>query len=664
LRSSVPLPAGKSIRCSRCRAKFRTQDAINTLFPLTPAAATADDALSRTPGPLPFAPPSTPTPQAPACPGYRVLGELGRGAMGMVYKAVHERLRRVVALKVVRAEVVGLPDEHRRLLSEGELAARLHHPNVVQVYDLGEAGGQVFVALEYVAGGTLQQRLAGGTPQPVRPAVQLVATLTAAAHAAHTRGLIHRDLKPANILLAPRRADEPPPDGPDREAVAEYGVPKIADFGLACRADSDTLPPHLQLAGTPQYMAPEQAGGRVDQIDRRADVYALGGILYEMLTGRPPFTGPSLADVLTQLKGEPPPPPRAARPDLPRDLEAVVLKCLAKRPADRYPTAQALADDLTRFLNGESVAARPLSPAGRGLRWARRNRTPAALLVASLVTVACALGWFWWLADRLVCDTAVDGGRQQLEVLDEVRKIHADIRNGSRVVPSTSAWIKPDATGYDQAVPPAPAHVITHLGERIHAGGWEGVGKSGTSDGRRTTILRLQMYSNYPMRDRGNVSPPPAGSFGQRALGHFRHRSKEHGHEPAAPSPPPPGVIAHGDPQGKSFYYEIGDCWPEFDNRRVLRYAIPMLIDGSCTSCHNNPKGPFKGLMIDPANSTREWKDGEARGSLELVRYLDRQEADTRGKLLWSVAGLLALGAAVFAAVRLALRSTDHRSGK
>jgi serine/threonine-protein kinase len=277
--------------------------------------------------------------------GYEVVGELGQGGMGVVYKARQVALNRPVALKMILTGAHAGVQERRRFRSEAEAVARLQHPNIVQVYEVGEENGCPYLALEYVEGGSLADRLAGA-PLPAQLAAQLVATLARAVHFAHQQGVVHRDLKPANVLLT---AD---------------GTPKIADFGLAKRLDPEPGPAAASLTrtgsilGSPSYMAPEQAEGRPREVGPAADVYALGAILYELLTGRPPFQGGTLLDLLEQVRSQEPVPPGSLRPGLPPDLETICLKCLHKEPAGRYASARDLADDLDRYLRGEMIRAR------------------------------------------------------------------------------------------------------------------------------------------------------------------------------------------------------------------------------------------------------------------------------------------------------------------
>jgi WD40 repeat protein/tRNA A-37 threonylcarbamoyl transferase component Bud32 len=307
----------------------------------------------------------------PAVPGYELLGELGRGAMGVVYKARQTKLKRLAALKMILAGPHASSSELARFRREAEAIARLQHPNIVQIYEVGEQDGRPFFSLEYVDGGSLAQQLSG-TPWPARRAAELVRTLARAMHAAHAQGVVHRDLKPANVLLT------------------RDGQPKITDFGLAKQLDESVAQTQSgAIVGTPSYMAPEQAGGKGGPVGPAADVYALGAILYELVTGRPPFRAETPLDTVLQLLSEEPVPPRRLQPKLPRDLETICLKALAKEPGRRYASAEALADDLHRFMDDRPIRARPVGRAERLWRWCRRNPALAAatgLALAAAVT--------------------------------------------------------------------------------------------------------------------------------------------------------------------------------------------------------------------------------------------------------------------------------------
>jgi tetratricopeptide (TPR) repeat protein len=328
-------------------------------------------------------------PPVPAPPGYEVLQELGRGGMGVVYKARQTALKRLVALKVVGSGSWAGPEELARFRAEAEAVAHLHHPNIVQIYEIGEHEGRPFFSLEYVDGGSLADRL-DGTPSPPRASAELVRTLALAMHAAHERGIVHRDLKPANILLEFSR--DPSGSALPKGSRLNDVLPKIADFGLAKRLGGDSHLTHTgTIVGTPSYMAPEQAGGQVRAIGPAADVYALGAILYELLTGWPPFNGATALETLQQVQSQTPVAPTRLQPKVPRDLETICLKCLEKEPHKRYATARVLADDLGHFLAGEPIVARPASVWERTRKWAKR-RPALAGLVLVLVVAPVMLG--------------------------------------------------------------------------------------------------------------------------------------------------------------------------------------------------------------------------------------------------------------------------------
>jgi hypothetical protein len=279
----------------------------------------------------------------PVIDGYEIGELLGRGGMGLVFKAKQTALKRHVALKLVVSGAHAGAEERARFRTEAEAVARLSHPGIVQIYDVGEQAGCPYLALEFVSGGSLARQL-DGAPMPPRRAAQLVLDLARAVQHAHEQGIVHRDLKPANVLLT------------------ESGFAKIADFGLAKLLDvGQGHTATGTVFGTPEYMAPEQAAGKVRAIGPESDVYALGAILYELLTGRPPFLGTSTLETLDQVRTHDPVPPQTLQPKVPSDLATICLKCLEKSPARRYPSAAALAHDLDLFLRGEAISVRKMT---------------------------------------------------------------------------------------------------------------------------------------------------------------------------------------------------------------------------------------------------------------------------------------------------------------
>jgi WD40 repeat protein/serine/threonine protein kinase len=355
-------------------------------------------------------PPSLPTPPPdasgagkpadrpiPSVPGYEVLGVLGKGGMGVVYRARHRELNRLVALKMIRTGTWADTEELERFRAETLAVARLQHPNIVQVYEVGEAGGLPYCALEFVEGGSLDRHLAG-KPLPARDAAALTETLARAIHHAHEHGIVHRDLKPANILLQ-RPEVRGQKSEVERAAAARSDLcpltsdlcPKITDFGLAKHLGDDGRTREGTVLGTPSYMAPEQAAGTVGEVGPPSDVYALGAVLYELLTGRPPFRAATVLDTLEQVRTQEPLAPTRLQPQVPRDLETVCLKCLHKEPHKRYASAAELADDLRRFLVGEPIRARPVGALEHAWKWARRR--PALSAALAVLTVSAVAGY-------------------------------------------------------------------------------------------------------------------------------------------------------------------------------------------------------------------------------------------------------------------------------
>lgn len=349
---------------------------------------------------------------------YEVLEEIGRGSVGVVYKARHESLNRLVALKMVLAGTHAADSERTRFRIEAEAAARLQHPNIVQIFEVGEADGHLLLALEYVPGGTLAMKLAG-RPQPATPAARLIETLARAVDHAHRQEIIHRDLKPANVLLA------------------GDGTPKITDFGLAKLLDRQELQTATgSIIGTPCYMAPEQAAGPTSAVGVATDVYALGAILYEMLTGRPPFRAQALMETLRQVVTDDPLPPERLQPRIPRDLATICMKCLRKEPSGRYADAAALAEDLCRFQAGEPILARPAGAWERGWKWAKRRPSTAAFLgVSIMASLSLLLGSLWYNAQ--LTQAVTDARRLQTEAKEaaaEADRQRADAQARAEVI--------------------------------------------------------------------------------------------------------------------------------------------------------------------------------------------------------------------------------------
>jgi serine/threonine protein kinase len=349
--------------------------------------------------------------------------------MGVVYKARQRGLKRLVAVKVIRSGAEAGPKELARFRREAEALGDVPHPNIVQIFEIGEYEGQPFIALEYVEGGSLARKL-NGSPWRARRAAALVETLARTMHTAHQAGLVHRDLKPANVLL---KAD---------------GTPKISDFGLVKRLDDQlSLTASEAIMGTPSYMAPEQAQGKAKRVGPAADIYALGAILYQLLSGRPPFKGETPMETIMEILSEDPVPPRQLNSKVPRDLEAICLKCLEKEPGRRYQSGRSLAEDLRRFLAGEAVRARPVRFWDTTVKWAWRNPALAILLVAAILGSCLGVATRSFILPSPRTEEEIEKRNPQLFLTTPRRPFNPGIRPTAKVFPV------PPATSRQSPVP-------------------------------------------------------------------------------------------------------------------------------------------------------------------------------------------------------------------
>jgi serine/threonine-protein kinase len=419
---------------------------------------------------------------ADAIPGYEIVDVLGRGGMGVVYQALHLRLKRPVALKMILAGGHAGPDMLARFRTEAEAVARLQHPNIVQVFEVGEHQDLPFLALEFCGGGSLAMKLAG-TPLPPKEAAALVETLARAVQAAHDKGVVHRDLKPANVLLG------------------EDGAPKITDFGLAKKLDEagQTLPGAVM--GTPSYMAPEQAEGKTD-VGPPADVYALGAILYECLAGRPPFRAATSQDTILQVVSVDPVPPRDLNAKVPRDLDTICLKCLEKEPDRRYASALDLADDLRHFLNEEPIRARATTPWERLLKWRRRNPRVAVLSGSiALVVLLWAVSASWL---SLSLQDEIGKKKQALadaKTNEETAKRNEETakKNEERAIRNEQIAKDEQKFAIDHLINVGKSGLARHLRQPANAGGL-------TPEAARSEVLHDVRGQLMAMADRMNLS--------------------------------------------------------------------------------------------------------------------------------------------------------------
>lgn len=390
--------------CPTCGLRLYTEKQASSIpvrsqnyFPSDPTPMSTADVLRLSRSSDSTAVPTIQPGDIEAIPGYELLGILGRGGMGIVFRARQLSLKRQVALKMILTGRNARPAERARFQREAEAVARLQHPNIVQIYEVGEQNGLPYFSLEFVNAGSLAQFLGAG-PQPARMCARFVQDLALAMHYAHKRGIVHRDLKPANILLYLDESrilkEGSLADTAVFRNLMSY-VPKITDFGLAKHMGGEEAFRHGAILGTPSYMAPEQARGTSGEVGPPADVYALGAILYEMLTARPPFKANTAEETAQQVLTLEPPPPTQINPRIPKDLETICLVCLQKNPAHRYGSAEALAEDLRRFLANEPILARQTRLPERVVKWAIRRPLFAGLGLGVL-TLMTLFWWVWW----------------------------------------------------------------------------------------------------------------------------------------------------------------------------------------------------------------------------------------------------------------------------
>jgi serine/threonine-protein kinase len=495
-------------------------------------------------------------------PAYELLEEIARGGMGVVYKARQRRPARIVALKMILGDRLATAAEVRRFLTEAENAATLDHPHIVPIYEVGEHQGRPYYSMKLVEGGNLAEPrpLGSGQCSPLpdgrgsdgkrslTDVARMMVTVARAVHHAHQRGILHRDLKPANILL---------------DAA---GQPHVTDFGLATRlAGEGGLGRPGELVGTPGYIAPEQVEGS-PSVSTAVDVYSLGAIFYELLTGHRPFQGETPLDTLLQVVARDPTPPRTVNRRVDRDLDAICLKCLAKDPEARYPSAAALADDLERWQGRLPVQARRGSLPERAHRWARRRPAVAALVAVVLLGLGLGLGLAvrqWHQDQQARLERKVQDAAMLTSVLREFQSLYTT-EVVDRLQPQ-GIKVSHDYTTEDGTVP-LPPTLTLDLARRVSA-----------SD---AAVIRL--YSDHPFPWRKDR--PPLDDFERQALRELRRQP------------------------GQPFYR-----FEPWQGRRSLRYTTADVMRARCLGCHNS----------DPSSPKRDWREGDVRGVLEVILPLE-----------------------------------------